>query len=317
MNRLKTILLGTDFSPCSTAAVHQATRMAHWNNASLRAVHVLDVLMVREFAEAFQYPLMLMERDAAAETSDRLNGWLASAGVNNGIEAETVIGMPLDVILKRVTELDTNLLVLGLRGDSTAHQNAGNLALKCLRKAPTKVMLVHENHAGPFRDVVACVDFSPSSREVIEQALRVGEQDQSCVHFVHVHSDAWRQFGFHVATLATANEYHAQYLARQEERLRTLVGDTRGLKVQFVVRQSSNVSQGLVQYAQSVSAGLLVLGNKGVSNLKYVLLGATVERLLREVPCSVLVVRPTETGDAPKGESTFTPIHPPQPQEPT
>ena len=34
------------------------------------------------------------------------------------------------------------------------------------------------------------------------------------------------------------------------------------------------------------------LGTKGRSNLGYVLLGSTVERLLREIPCSALVVRP-------------------------
>jgi hypothetical protein len=48
-----------------------------------------------------------------------------------------------------------------------------------------------------------------------------------------------------------------------------------------------------------VGADLVVLGTKGRSNLGYVLLGSTVERLLREIPCSALVVRPpTETGSA-------------------
>ena len=31
----------------------------------------------------------------------------------------------------------------------------------------------------------------------------------------------------------------------------------------------------------------------GEAGLKYVLLGSTVERLLKEIPCSALVVRPT------------------------
>ena len=46
-----------------------------------------------------------------------------------------------------------------------------------------------------------------------------------------------------------------------------------------------------------MQADLVVLGNKGSTNLRYVLLGSTVERLLREVPCSVLVARPP-AGDA-------------------
>jgi nucleotide-binding universal stress UspA family protein len=50
-----------------------------------------------------------------------------------------------------------------------------------------------------------------------------------------------------------------------------------------------------------VQADLVVLGHKGRTNLRYVLLGSTVERLLREVPCSVLVARPP-AGDAPHAE---------------
>lgn len=39
-------------------------------------------------------------------------------------------------------------------------------------------------------------------------------------------------------------------------------------------------------------ADLIVLGTKGKTNLKYVLLGSTAERLLRDVPCSVLAIKP-------------------------
>jgi nucleotide-binding universal stress UspA family protein len=41
-----------------------------------------------------------------------------------------------------------------------------------------------------------------------------------------------------------------------------------------------------------VKADLLVPGTKGRMNLKHVLLGSTVEGLLREIPCSVLTAKP-------------------------
>ena len=49
---------------------------------------------------------------------------------------------------------------------------------------------------------------------------------------------------------------------------------------------------GIAEYCRNVDADLVILGAKGRTNLQYVLLGSTVERLLKEVPCSVLVVRP-------------------------
>ena len=38
---------------------------------------------------------------------------------------------------------------------------------------------------------------------------------------------------------------------------------------------------------------------RGQTTLRYLLLGSTAERLLRELPCSVLTVRPTDAENVP------------------
>ncbi len=48
----------------------------------------------------------------------------------------------------------------------------------------------------------------------------------------------------------------------------------------------SGHGHGVAEFARQVRADLLVLGTKGRSNLGCVLLGSTVDRLLREIPCS-------------------------------
>jgi nucleotide-binding universal stress UspA family protein len=156
-------------------------------------------------------------------------------------------------------------------------------------------MLVHEQHAGPFRNVTACVDFSDTARVAVEQARHVGEQDQSQVHFIHVFSGPWRRLPLRLETPRTLADFEKQYRTLLEGRLREFVGDTSGLQATFKVIEADRVAQGIAEYAHSTATDLLVLGSKGQSNLKYLLLGSTVERLLREVPCSVLVVRPPGT----------------------
>ena len=84
----------------------------------------------------------------------------------------------------------------------------------------------------------------------------------------------------------------AQYLRGLELRLREFVGETGKRAVRFAVTEAANHGHGIAEYARRVYANLVVLGTKGRSNLGYVLLGSTVERLLREIPCSALVVRP-------------------------
>ncbi|MEQ1850001.1 MAG: universal stress protein [Chthoniobacteraceae bacterium] len=305
MNQLKRILLSTDFSPSSDAALAQAVRMARATNAHLEALHVVDVMAVREYAEAIESPLMLAEKEAGDRMQTQLVKWLARADFPESGRADVAIGIPLDVILRRAKELDASLLLLGLRGRSSPEGNAGTLALKCLRKSTTKVFLAHEGHSGPFRNVIACVDFSEGSREAVEQALRVARQDRCRVHFIHVFANLWHELEFHSDSPNTTPEPGHDRSAALLKRLRDFVGTIDGVEATFTIVEGSGVSLGIAEYALQAQADLLVLGDKGQSDLKYVLLGSTVERLLRKLPCSALVVRPpraTESAPAVKVE---------------
>ena len=81
-----------------------------------------------------------------------------------------------------------------------------------------------------------------------------------------------------------------------EQRLKEFVGDTSGVDPHFAVFDAGSHRCGIAEYARQVEADLVVLGTKGRTNLRYVLLGSTVERLLRDVPCSVLTVKPRNEG---------------------
>jgi nucleotide-binding universal stress UspA family protein len=49
---------------------------------------------------------------------------------------------------------------------------------------------------------------------------------------------------------------------------------------------------GIADYAARVGADLTVLGTRGKTNLRDILLGSTAERVLAESRCSVLAVKP-------------------------
>ena len=292
MNQLRSILVGVDFSDCSRSALEQATRLAKWNRAHLRALHALEYLILSDAAYASHIPHEKLEQDAVAEAKRRLQRWLDEAGAPAETQALVDVGAPIDCVLRRVRETKTDLLVLGVTGSSLIPMGAGTLATKCLRKAATKVMLVREGHSGPFRKLVACVDFSEQSREAVAQALRLAAQEDSEVHFLHVFTGSWGRYALVPDAWEVDEAQAAQYRHALEQRLREFVGDTAGRSARFVVVEAANHGHGIAEYARRVGADLLVLGTKGRSNLGYVLLGSTVERLLREIPCSALVVRP-------------------------
>ncbi len=291
MNKLKNILAGVDFSECSQAAMRQAVRMAHWNEARLHVVHCVEYLTLSDSAWARHIPQEKLERDAVAEARKSLHRWLAECGADPDAQALVDLGAPIDRLIHRTREIGADLLVLGVTGSSMIPMGAGTLATKCLRKVPAKVMLVHEGHTGPFRNIVAAVDFSEQSREAVTQALRVAVQDDAVVHFLHVFTGSWGRYALVPDAWEVAESEAAQCRHALEQRLREFVGDTAGRQNRFTVVEASNHGHGIGEYARRIHADLVVLGAKGRSNLGYVLLGSTVERLLREVPCSSLVVR--------------------------
>jgi nucleotide-binding universal stress UspA family protein len=292
MNQIKTILIGTDFSDCSRSALEQAVRLAKWNNARLHALHSVEYLTLSDAAWASHIPHEKLEQDAVAEARKKLRHWLTQAGASAESQVAVNLGTPIDCVLRRVRETQVDLLVLGVTGSSMIPMGAGTLATKCLRKVPTKVMLVREGHSGPFRKVVACVDFSEQSREAVAQALRVAAQDDSEVHVLHVFTGSWGRYALVPDAWEVDEEQAAQYRRALEQRLRAFVGETTGRPTRFAVVEAANHGHGIAEYARRAGADLIVLGTKGRSNLGYVLLGSTVERLVREIPCSALVVRP-------------------------
>ncbi|MBI5686644.1 MAG: universal stress protein [Verrucomicrobia bacterium] len=292
MNKLKTIITGVDFSDCSRSALEQAVRMAKWNNANLRMIHVIEDLVVSEAAEAMRMTLDQIRNQAREQAIGRLGLWARETGAEKNHSREVHMGSPLDGLLQECKTSKADLLVLGVTGDSLLPYGAGNLATKCLRKAPCKVMLVRPGHARPFRRIVACVDFSETSREAVVQALRVASQDQAEVHFLHVFTGSWGRYLLVPDAWEVDPQLATQYRQALEQKLRDFVGNTGERQVHFAVTEAGNHGHGIAEYARRVDADLVVLGSKGRSNLTYVLLGSTVERLVREIPCSALVVKP-------------------------
>jgi nucleotide-binding universal stress UspA family protein len=115
-------------------------------------------------------------------------------------------------------------VVLGVAGESLLKHGTGTLATKCLRKAATKVMLVHGQQVRPFRRVLACVDFSELSREAVVQAARVAEQDQAEVHVLHIFKAEWQRWALR-GQLPALPDFERNYRAALETSLRNFAGD--------------------------------------------------------------------------------------------
>lgn len=295
MNQLKNILVAVDFSDCSRAAMAQAVRLAGWNGATLHALHVIDPLVAASVASGTRLSPSEADQFVQEQAHARLTAWLQEAGGQAAVRV--VIGTPLHEVLVQARQVAADLLVAGARGASAPRQGAGTLAAKLARKAPTKVLLVSEGGVAPFGTIVAAVDFSATSGRVVGQATRVAGREPCDIRYLHVFDPPWRRLHYLAPTPEASPDFEKQYTDALQGRLEAFVAQHHGAPGRCVLLPCSSSGHGIVQYAREVQASLVILGRRGQTTLRYLLMGSTAERLLRELPCSVLTVLPPD-GDS-------------------
>jgi universal stress protein E len=303
MDRMNSILVGVDFSGCSKVALGQALRIAAWNRARVGAVHILDTLVMAdvEFAmAAFQADI----RDTMVK--DAQDFWANFSREVPGAESvrfEVEIGHPVVTLLDKVREIKPDLLVLGMTGTG-AGSGAGTVAAAAVRKAPAKTLLVRDTHTGPYKTVVVGVDFSETSMIALQQAARLAAQDSAALHVVHVFDAPWHQLHYRAPTPQATPDFRDQYTRTVQQRLEgfapTLEHELRFLKPVYKLIDHRSHGRGLTEYVRSIGADLVVIGTRGRTNIRDIVMGSTAERVVRDAPCSILAVKPADMDESAK-----------------
>jgi universal stress protein E len=305
MNGFTSIVVGCDFTPCSAVALGQAIRISGWSGASVHVVHVIDTLVVIELEEALS-PMQEgirdgLVRDAEKAWKEFAKGVSVSRGASGraeGLPIEVSINNRIFGILKRMRENHADLLVLGAFGDRAPDVGVGTVATACVRKNTTDVLLVRDTQGSttPFKTIVAAVDFSPTSLRALERAALFAARDGAELHVLHVFAAPWHKLHYRAAAPLAPPHLQKQYRDGLERRLsdfcRPALESNASLRTRFVLHDYSGHRSGIVEYAASVSADLIVLGTRGRTNIRDILLGSTAEKALEESRCSILAVKP-------------------------
>jgi universal stress protein E len=297
---LTTILLATDFTPGSLPAMHEAVRIAAWSvggGGAVRAVHVIDPLVVAELEEAMPHHGLHL-RDSIAH--DAARAWREmTAGIPALAQA------PLEVrveprargIAGFATEVKADLLVMGARGSRDASTTGvGTVAAAVVRAARVPTLLVRPRQEGAFRVVIACIDFSPTSLRALDLAAHVAARDGAALHVIHTFAPPWKQLHYRAPTPEADPHFQSEYRRSLQGRLEgfaaTLGRPLEDLKPLYTLVDAQDHRSGIADYAEANHADLVVLGTRGRTNLRDLFLGSTAEKVLSEAPCSILAVPP-------------------------
>jgi nucleotide-binding universal stress UspA family protein len=140
-----------------------------------------------------------------------------------------------------------------------------------------------------FKEILIPVDFSDHSTAALESAIELARAFDSKLHLLHcyqIQPGGISPYGIAIPLSYSTEIRDAasqQLAAWQEEHIPA------GVSVDVSI-VSEVPSEAIVGTAKKVGADLIVMGTRGLSGFKHVMLGSVAERTVRLAPCPVMTV---------------------------
>lgn len=301
MTRFKKVLVYVNTDNEKHAALDRAVRLTETTGARLTAVDVVPDLP--ELFPELDSPPWVVPSEIATYKRDELLRLVAPFR-RRGVEAEVDIlyGNPAVELIREVQRNGHDLLLkTAERGGLT--KLFGTTAMRLLRKCPCPVMLVKPGRAKRFARILAAVDIAPHDREnaavskkVLDLALSVAKFEGSELHVLH----AWRVLG--KAALRRAEVPDGELREYTESMRRIVQASFDEFLAGFDLPQKRgrvHLLEGdagvvIPDFVKKRRVALLVMGSVARTGISGLLIGNTAERVVGNIGCSLLAVKPDD-----------------------
>lgn len=285
------VVIATDGSPAAKAAVATAVRFP-WPDGTRACA-----IVAKQVRADYRLSILLTALDRTAEIVAK---GAARAVSRRWPEAEVrVVGAsPVDAIVREAAERGADVIVMGWRGHGPVRRLlAGSVSRGVVRRAPCAVLVVRRA-LRDVRHIVVGFDDSAHAQRAVEVVSsftppRGGRVSLfTVVDTMHMPSHPLVLSDTRAAVAAEVTRINRERLARAHQGLdraaRTLT--RAGWKVDKVVTTGAPLRELLAAVAKK-RADLLVVGAKGVTGARYLLLGSVAEGALNRSPVPVFIVR--------------------------
>jgi nucleotide-binding universal stress UspA family protein len=298
LNPMKTfhrVVVAIDFTKHCRVALKEAVHRAAEDHSEVYAVHAMDEFLMEELKRAQATDRVTIRK----EWEQKMIHFIEEAGLRDvlRIKVEVRIGRPFDELMEACRVRQADLLVMGAKGSRSDPNRIGVIAAKCIRHAPVDVLVVREDAVGPFKKVLACVDFSENSAKAVQCALHVAKQDGASVDALFVYQSALAMaldYGGMVAPVVTGADPDAMANWQKDLKafLEPLHRADHDVALTAVVKERVNIREAILEQATESHANLVVLGTRGKSGLRELFIGTTAEKVIQHATCSILAVKP-------------------------
>ena len=275
----ETLVAGIDLTSMGRRVADRARLMAEATGSDLELLHVMEPV-----AEAMIDPgLARLMREHQKLEAGKVAEWIRER-TNVKVELSVVKGSPSWELVSRAKK--ARLVVLG---SSTVDAfGSGPVTRRVAQMATSDVLVVRRQPRVPYRRIVAAVDFSEASRAAVERSMEVcPDAEITVLYSLPARFDP---------VLASAGLFDEEVDADRGTRLEAAADRMNEFAQQWNGLVRTMVTDGpptetIDEVVRRRNADLVVVGSKGASATRMVLLGTVAEGLVGHAPCDVLVAR--------------------------
>lgn len=303
MKRFNNILVGVDLAqgdvlvsdnlvPPTEEAVTRAIWLAKTNSARLIFVHALPSAAINLDA---QTQMLLEEHHGKRTVTDHANEVLAimvERAHKEGVAAESLVvhGKSWVEMIRQVLRENHDLVIVGTRHLSSAKNFLmGSTGIKLLRKCPCPVWVTQPQPDRRIGSILVAHDLRPVGDLAMELGYSMAQLHDAQLHVLH--AAEYPEFDYMFPARISA-ENAAKYRRDAEQHIAAQLANFDLAQPAQVHLATEPPDFAILEHIERHSIELLVMGTVARAGIPGFITGNTAERLLPQIPCSVLAVKP-------------------------
>ncbi len=144
-----------------------------------------------------------------------------------------------------------------------------------------------------IQSILVPTDFSDDARAALDAAIDWATEFGATLHILHAYFvDVPAVYGGYGGDFLLPADILEPVREAAETAVAELVDEAKKRGVPVEGRASlGDASSSILAEAERLGSDLIVMGTRGLTGLKHVILGSTAERVVRKAPCAVLTVK--------------------------
>jgi nucleotide-binding universal stress UspA family protein len=288
------ILLPTDSSACSQAAIEATKHMQYGVNDELKVITVIDLFE----------PLLAVDQSKAMEKSNvivqRIVEEIRAKLPDTNVSGEVFVGYPDQVIIQNAVNFKADLIVMGSHGRTGLTRFLwGSVSRAVLLDSPCAVRIVRTNStlASSNNRVLVALDESQNGKDcsyILQHILKASWPSGTSFHCISVLDEEYKYMFFDPTLASGLAAQREETLLEVSHALQAHVEELSAVFGKACV--TSEIMHGdprmtILEKAKDWHADIIVTGTHARRGIDEIVMGSVADAISSHAPCSVEIVR--------------------------